>query len=764
MNQPETNQSRAFTIGEWQVHPNRNCLYRDGNTVSVENKSMDVLVALASRAGDVLSNDDLIDAVWGGRPMGENPVYKCIANLRSALGDDSKAPQYIETIPRKGYRLVAKVSPLEGDAGEQQPAGSTNRRNLLFAATLAVVAVIAFLLVRPDVDEAIIDAGPATDNSIAVLPFENLSGDPDNDYFCNGVADELLNQLAKMPGLRVVARSSSFSLGNQVDNLPDFARRLGVRYLLSGSIQQSDEAIRIRARLLNADGSLVWSNSYDRRPADIIALQDDIASAVATGLALDVGESFVKDPGGPKNFDAYASYLHGSELQRRRSPGWGPAAIAAFQDAIRRDPDFAAAYAGLAMTSMLTHRESAEVYRDAERLIATALKLNPNQAEAHAAAGLLAMHKGSTADYRDAERSLRLAFRLNPSFIEAQIWLSTTLTVLGKREDALRVLEGALAIDPLNPILNMNLGRRYQADGRLDAAREQMVSSLPYPDTPAYVLTWISDIETSAGKLDAALGWVKQGVRDGKFANEQNAWYTGPIATYYAQLGMFEQAERWMAANRQPESSHWRLSFVYALAFAKQDADQLGNAIAEYEASLAGEESLTLMSRSLIGRHAVWNGDYERAIRYLAPIYAEGWTLHNAPGGSTGLFTTLQFYALALQRNGQQEKAAALLHNGLQKQMQYREGRTKILAEILAQEAITYSLLGDQEIALQRFEQAVDAGWRLYYSMLADPRWDGLRESEKFQSLLAQVKRDVDLQRERVLAEERLEPFLPPAT
>lgn len=765
MNQLNPNAPQAFTVGDWEVYPDRNRLYRNGHTTTVENKSMDVLVLLASRAGEVLSNDDLIDAVWNGRPMGENPVYKCIANLRSALGDDSKAPKYIETIPRKGYRLVASVSATDNSTTTSTPSGTrVLRKSGYVAAAIAIAAAAIFFLQRPDTPEQIDTVPKVSENSIAVLPFENLSGDPEKDFFCDGIADELLNRLAKMPGLRVVARHSSFSLGDQVDDLAKFASRLGVHYVLSGSVRQGSNAIRVNARLLDSSGAMIWSDSFDRSPDDIIGLQDDVANAVAKGLALDVGDSFLSSPGRTKNFDAYAAYLHGSELQKRRSMGWGPAAVKAFQDAIRIDPEYAAAYAGLATSKLLSNRTSTVAMREADLAIKKALQLNPNLAEAHAAAGLAAMWKGSNSDYREAEASLRRAFKLNPTLVDAQMWLSTVLTVMGQHAEAMQVLESALSIDPLNPILNMNLAMRYQADGRLDAAREQMVSSLSYPDTPAYILTGVADIEIEAGHLDDALDWVKQGVRDGKFDNEPNAWHTGVISGYYAQLGMFEQADRWMAANSQPSGSHWRLARMYDLAVAKQDIELFAEEMAAYEANLTADQQLTLMSRSLIGRHTVRSGDFERGIRYLEPIFEEGWVLRNEPYGSHQMISTLHFYAVALQRTGQQEKARAMLENVLQKQLQFREGRTRILAQVLFREVVTYLLLGEQELALQRFEEAVDSGWRRYYLVPGNPCLDGLRGSERFESSLASVKREVDLQRERVLAEERLEPFDPPGS
>lgn len=754
---------KAFTLGDWLVQPDRNRLTRDGRTVTIENKSMDVLVLLASRPGDVLSNDDLIDTVWNGRPMGENPVYKCIANLRSALGDDTKAPKYIETIPRKGYRLVAPTSPPSRRQTDSTSTGRSLRKlSLPVAAAAIVVAAIVFVSQRPDTSVRIESGRDLSNNSIAVLPFENLSADSENDFFSDGIADELLNRLAEFPGLRVVARHSSFSLGDHVEDIPKFADRLGVHYLLGGSVRRSGDSIRVNARLLDSHGVMIWSDSYDRNPDDIIGLQDEVANAVADGLALTVEDSPTSNPGRTKNFDAYTSYLHGSELQKRRSIGWGPMAVTAFQEAIRLDPEYAAAYAGFATSSLLSIRESPAIIRDADRAIATALQLNPNLAEAHAAAGLSAMFKGSASDYRGAEASLRRAFKLNPTLVDAQMWLSTVLTVLGQKSDALQVLEGALAIDPLNPILNMNLGRRYQADGRLDAAREQLVTALPYPDTPAYVWTWVSEVEIQAGRFDTALGWVKQGVRKGVFVDEAENWHAGEIATYYARLGLFNEADRWAAANDQPASSPWRLLRTYVIEVARQDSARLEDGVAAYEAALTADRPLTLMSRSLIGRHAVRVADYERGIRYLESIFSEGWTLQNAPGGSHTLISTMHFYVVALQRTGQHDKARAMLEDLLQIQLAERSGRTRILGHTLAREAVTYSLMGEQELALKRFEEAVNVGWRRYYRTLGDPCWDEFRGNDKFESLLARVKQDIDVQRERVLAEERLEPFIPP--
>jgi len=240
---------------------------------------MRLLLCLAGHAGEVVSIDDLLNQVWSGVTVTPDSVYQAVATLRRQLGDDHKQPTYIATVPRLGYRMVAKVSPW----AEQSVASSPVPRRRA-GIVLAAVAVLALALAA-----AFIFRGKAANNhraaSIAVLPFLDLTEEMNHGPFADGMTEELIDKLSKIPGLRVPPPTSSFYFKDKQIPVADIARSLGVAYLLDGSVRKSGERLRVAARLIRADnGYVVWSETYDRSLDDILMVQDDIAGEVTKAL------------------------------------------------------------------------------------------------------------------------------------------------------------------------------------------------------------------------------------------------------------------------------------------------------------------------------------------------------------------------------------------------------------------------------------------------------------------------------------------------
>jgi TolB-like protein len=268
-------------------------------------KAMAVLVYLAERPGQVVSTDELVEAVWHGRPMGDNPVYKCITQLRTVLGDDRKSPSFIETVHTKGYRLIAPVvwrntdEPVDRGAlsGGETPSthGRGIRHPLLWASSLATVCLLAAYVFssRDGAGGREGQAVPATmaeQPSIAVLPFVNMSPDPGQDYFADGLTEELITQLAKLRGLRVIGRTSSFAFKGRNEDLRTVGRTLGVNHVLEGGVRKTDQRVRVTVQLIDpADGTHLWSQVYDRSLEDVFTIQEEIAKTVASALHIVIG-------------------------------------------------------------------------------------------------------------------------------------------------------------------------------------------------------------------------------------------------------------------------------------------------------------------------------------------------------------------------------------------------------------------------------------------------------------------------------------------
>jgi len=323
---------RVLKIGSWRVDPSSGCISRAATSVRLDGRAMKLLVHLADRAGEVVSVDELLDQVWSGVIVTQDSVYQAVASLRRLLGDDAKQPAYIATVPRLGYRLVAPARPwVEGldDAqpvGEQpdspwtahqastglpaperddDPASSVEapavppgeatvavrrpgRRPLYAALAALCLALAAFASWHAIGPRAAVASAPA--RSVGVMPFLDLTSEQmEEEYVADGVTEELVDRLSRIPGMRVPSPASSFYFKERKVTVAEFARSLGVSYVLSGSLRKSGTTQRISARLVRAsDGYIVWSETYDRPVSDELKVQDDIAGHVATALSASI--------------------------------------------------------------------------------------------------------------------------------------------------------------------------------------------------------------------------------------------------------------------------------------------------------------------------------------------------------------------------------------------------------------------------------------------------------------------------------------------
>jgi transcriptional activator of cad operon len=287
----------SLRIGAWRVSPASGQMSREGETVRVEARTMRLLLCLAEHAGEVVSIDELLERVWTGVIVTPDSVYQAITSLRRLLGDDAKQPTYIATVPRLGYRMVATVSPWMEQSLNSQPVAEPAqgaphpRKNwplLLAGVAIALLLAVAFLVYGRfgTVHQTAAQDVPLTQTSIAVLPFLDLTSESmDQEYFADGMTEELIDRLSKIPGLRVPPPTSSFYFKGKKISIAEIAKSLGVGYVLDGSLRKSGSTMRIAARLIRADnGFVVWSETYDRPLDDTLKIQDDIAGEVTKAL------------------------------------------------------------------------------------------------------------------------------------------------------------------------------------------------------------------------------------------------------------------------------------------------------------------------------------------------------------------------------------------------------------------------------------------------------------------------------------------------
>lgn len=294
--------TKKLLIGDWLVDPAASEISRQGQTTRLEVRAMRLLLALADRPGEVVSIDDLLNQGWGEVAVSSDSVYQAMTSLRRQLGDDAKQPKYIETVPRLGYRMVAKIHPFTESAepalSKREPAqqissaagGSRVRAGLAVAISVGVcvaLAVISFL--HPG--NGSVSASPQAtaaqqpEKSIAVVPFLDLTEGMVEETFADGMTEELIDKLSKIPELMVPSATASFYYKGRKIPVADLAKNLGVIYLLDGSVRKSNSRVRVAARLIRADnGYVMWTETYDRPFDDILWVQDDIATKVAAAL------------------------------------------------------------------------------------------------------------------------------------------------------------------------------------------------------------------------------------------------------------------------------------------------------------------------------------------------------------------------------------------------------------------------------------------------------------------------------------------------
>jgi transcriptional activator of cad operon len=288
-------------IGEWRVSPGACEISKNGETTRLELRAMRLLLCLAGRAGQVVGIDTLLKQVWGDVAVSPDSVYQVVASLRRQLGDDAKDPVYIETVPKLGYRIVAKVGPWAGETqevnevsgipGERATGKGRSRAKLIVSATALSVVVLGGLLFlwqgrhKQQPGSTALDS-QANVQSVAVLPFLDLTDGMKEEEFADGITEELIDKLSNVPDLRVPSATSSFYFKGKKVPVGEMAKTLGVSYLLDGSVRKAGGQLRIAARLLRADtGYVVWTETYDRPAGDRVLVQDEIAGKVAKALS-----------------------------------------------------------------------------------------------------------------------------------------------------------------------------------------------------------------------------------------------------------------------------------------------------------------------------------------------------------------------------------------------------------------------------------------------------------------------------------------------
>jgi TolB-like protein/DNA-binding winged helix-turn-helix (wHTH) protein/Tfp pilus assembly protein PilF len=469
-------------VGEWRVAPELNSLERDGHSVRVEPKIMQVLVTLAERPGSVLSKEHILRQVWPETFVSEEVLTRSISELRRVFQDNPREPTYIQTIPKGGYRLLAAVV-AEGSDRQTISTRWWERRKggLAIAAAVVLLGAFSFYFInrRQHAESR------SRISSLAVLPLTNLSGDANQDYFTDGLTDELTTRLAKISALRVISRTSVMHYKGSTKTTPEIARELNVDALLVGSVLRSGDKVRISAQLIQArNDKNVWAESYERDLHDIIALQADVARKVAEQIKIQVTpqESEKVFTAGAVNPEAYDSYLKGNYYWGKFTVASMRKALFYYQQAIDKDPNYALAYVGLANAyHELWDAPPKEIVPKSRAASEKALQLDEGLAEAHSSLGWVKWIYYW--DWAGAEAEFHRALQLNPNSSDAHGMYAEYLDSMGRFAEAAKEREIAKQISPVEPILYQNSGEHFLYGREFDKAIEQYNEALELDPT-----------------------------------------------------------------------------------------------------------------------------------------------------------------------------------------------------------------------------------------------------------------------------------------
>lgn len=488
-------------FGVFELDTKTGELRKAGSVLSLPPQPFKILVLLATRPGQLVTREEIQKEIWGSETFVdfEQGLNFAINKIRATLGDDAETPRYIETLPRRGYRFIAAVEAPVGRItapagvssdssalpGKDPPVGTLEgvvcQKDRLGWKTVGVGVALVLVLsgvalwrvrARPDRNPSV---APRI-TSLAVLPLENLSGDSSQDYFADGMTDELITNLASIGTLRVISRTSTAHYKDTRKTVPEIARELNVDAVVEGSVGLSANKVRIRAQLVRAaPEEHLWAESYERDLPDVLTLQRDVAKAIADEIkvTLTPEEKARLANARQVNPEAYHLYLRG----RFSFENWTPDAVARartnFQEAIAKDPSYALAYAGLADTYVFGEADlDPKVAIPLARAAATkALQLDDTLSDAHAA--LAQVKFLGDWDWAGAEKEFRRAIVLNPGDTLAHHMYSHFLLNTGRNEESLKESELYLRLDPLSVAANNHLGYHYLVTGQFDLAIEQ---------------------------------------------------------------------------------------------------------------------------------------------------------------------------------------------------------------------------------------------------------------------------------------------------
>ncbi len=495
---------KPFRLEHWDIYPDSGEIVRDQKSIHLEPRAMAVLCALAFEPDYTLSREELITRVWGDAVVTDDAITRVIYKLRQVLGDDPQQPSYIQTLPKLGYRLIAKPRFIDSD---QVP--NTGRKINFGLMTLLLIAVllVGYLVSQLTAENQTDQIKQLDDYSIAVLPFEDFRPAAPDDHLADSITDELINSLANLKQLQGVARTSVFSLKQDSLDVRQLGTRLNANTVVEGSIRRNGDNLRLIVQLIDVDsGFHLLSETIERQPDDIFSFSAQIVPSIAATLNLTTSpEELARATAIPSNKEAQRLTIQGRYHWHQRRPDALEKALGYFERAIELAPDYAPAWSGLCDTLVFSsyygNKNLADVKDRAKQAADKAMQLDPGLAGAHASLGLLHQH---LYQHAKALENLQTAVILNPNNAMAHMWLGRSHFASGRFLHAMQAYQRSASLDPISPIIFQNIGMAGLLAGETDEAESAYQKSIEFAPENLYARWALAYLLWSKGALQAA--------------------------------------------------------------------------------------------------------------------------------------------------------------------------------------------------------------------------------------------------------------------
>jgi TolB-like protein/DNA-binding winged helix-turn-helix (wHTH) protein/Tfp pilus assembly protein PilF len=557
-------QRKVIRFGVFEADSRSGELRKQGRQVKLQEQPFQILTLLLARPGDLVTREELREKLWPADTFVdfEHGLNKAISKLREALGDDRGTPRYIETLPRRGYRFIAPVSianTLSGPSESQtapathpdlpvtgsplRPRRMTPAMVLLLGVLVVLVSVLGYRLARKHPRTAAA-ALAAPIRSLAVLPLQNLSGDKDQEYFADGMTDELITDLGQMSALRVISRTSVMHYKQTSKTLPEIGRELGADVIVEGTVFRSGNRVRITAQLVDTRTDRhLWAHAYERDLRDVITMQDEVARDIADEVRVQLTpqERARLTAPHPVNPAAHEAYLKGRYYWNQFTADGLKKSLPLFQKAIEKDPNYALGYSGLADYYSMSYVRFGTLSRNeacpnGEAAALKAVELDGSLAEGHQSLAALRLY--CDWDWRGAESELKRAIQLNPNYAEAHRVYAVLLVFLGNTDEAVVEMQRAVENDPMSADITQVFGWVYYVARHYDQAIRQYQKAAEMGANRPEPFWGLGIVQVQRGQFTLAIGDYRKAVEFSRGA----PWTLSYLGYAYASAGMRPEA------------------------------------------------------------------------------------------------------------------------------------------------------------------------------------------------------------------------------